>query len=287
MLLTSEINIRDPFVLVYSGKYYMYGTRAATCWGEADGFDCYISEDLNAWEGPFEVFHRPEGFKYDKNYWAPEVHLYNNAFYMFATFNTVSEDMKGTMILRATTPLGPFVPWSNWKITPEEWNCLDGTLYVSKTGTPYMIFSHEWVDLIDGEICAVELDKSLKEPVSAPFTLFKASEAGSWVRSISHRKYPGKNIFVTDGPYAVNRADGSIALLWASFGEKGYVEAVADSPSGEITGPWLHRSAPIYADNGGHGMIFKGLDHNTYLTLHYPNENLKEHPVFIECNNFI
>lgn len=38
-----DIDIRDPYVLVHDGKYYLYGTRSATCWGEADGFDCYVS----------------------------------------------------------------------------------------------------------------------------------------------------------------------------------------------------------------------------------------------------
>lgn len=37
MKKTSEINIRDPFVLPWDGKYYLYGTRGETCWGLADG----------------------------------------------------------------------------------------------------------------------------------------------------------------------------------------------------------------------------------------------------------
>ena len=56
---TNGINIRDPFVLAHGGKYYMYGTRSATCWGPADGFDCYVSADLEDWEGPVEIFRRP------------------------------------------------------------------------------------------------------------------------------------------------------------------------------------------------------------------------------------
>lgn len=28
---TSEINIRDPFVLLHEGVYYLYGTRSETC----------------------------------------------------------------------------------------------------------------------------------------------------------------------------------------------------------------------------------------------------------------
>ena len=38
-----QINIRDPFVLVHEGTYYLYGTRGATCWGPADGFDVYTT----------------------------------------------------------------------------------------------------------------------------------------------------------------------------------------------------------------------------------------------------
>ena len=44
---TDEINIRDPYILCDNGIYYLYGTRAETCWGKAEGFDLsliHISE---------------------------------------------------------------------------------------------------------------------------------------------------------------------------------------------------------------------------------------------------
>ncbi len=277
-----EMILRDPFVLVENGKYYLYGTRSLTCWGEADGFDAYVGTDLENWEGPYEVFRKTAGFPYDKNYWAPEVHKYNGAFYMFATFNTVKEDMKGTLILKADNPLGPFVPHSEGKITPEGWNCLDGTFYLGPDGTPYMIFSHEWVDIFDGEICAVKLSVNLKRAEGEPFTLFKASSAKPWVKSITHRRYPGKEIFVTDGPFAYRDKDGKLFILWSSFGEKGYVEALAFSDNGDVTGNWKHCEEPLFAENGGHGMLFKTLNGELMLTLHHPNENYHEHPVFME-----
>ena len=44
---SSDINIRDPFVFVYGGKYYLYGTRSETAFvGQAYGFDAYTSKDL-------------------------------------------------------------------------------------------------------------------------------------------------------------------------------------------------------------------------------------------------
>ena len=64
----------------------MYETRSESCWGECSGFDCYSSDDLENWDGPFEVFHRPDGFFADRNYWAPEVYYHKGCFSMFCTF---------------------------------------------------------------------------------------------------------------------------------------------------------------------------------------------------------
>lgn len=58
----TDIHLRDPFVLPHDGVYYLYGTRADNVWGAMDGFDCYTSRDLDNWEGPFEVFHKPDEF---------------------------------------------------------------------------------------------------------------------------------------------------------------------------------------------------------------------------------
>lgn len=57
---TNEINIRDPFVLLENGTYYLYGTRGATCWGPATGFDVYTGTDLENWEGPFPALKMTE-----------------------------------------------------------------------------------------------------------------------------------------------------------------------------------------------------------------------------------
>lgn len=61
-------------------------------------------------------------------------------------------------------------------VTPPDWDCLDGTLYFEGRKV-YMIFSHEWTQVGDGEICAVELDSSLQEMIDIPRVLFRASEA--------------------------------------------------------------------------------------------------------------
>ena len=52
-----DINIRDPFILPYDGKYYLYGTRGKTAWVAAEGLDVYVSNDLETWSEPHECFH--------------------------------------------------------------------------------------------------------------------------------------------------------------------------------------------------------------------------------------
>lgn len=274
----SEINIRDPFVLLFEDKYYMYGTRGASCWGEATGFDCYVSDDLENWSEPIEVFKKPKDFWADKNCWAPEVHLYNGDFYMFATFKD-SEKIGGTSILKADNPLGPFIIHGEDKITPKDWECIDGTFYLSSEGVPYMIFVHEWVQISDGSICLIELDTELKKAVSDPITLFCASEAKDWIKPFYQEKRPGKH-YVTDGPCIYTTKNGRLVMLWSSFGDKGYTEALCYSESGDIHGPWIHDERLLFEKDGGHGMIFKTRGNELVLTLHSPNKHLEERPIF-------
>lgn len=272
---SDQINIRDPFVLVHEGQYYLYGTRGPTCWGEADGFDVYVSRDMENWEGPVECFHHDGSFFATKNYWAPEVHYARGAFYMLASFK--GEGMcRGTAILRSDSPLGPFLLHSDKCVTPPQWECLDGTLYCSRSGEYYMVFCHEWVQVGDGEICAVKLNEDLSGPAGEPFLLFRASEA-EWVQQVRHSS--GKVGYVTDGPFFHRTQDGTLLLLWASFSDGGYTQGVAASDNGEIDGRFS-QCRPLFEKDGGHGMLFKDLQGQWFLTLHSPNEYLCERPHF-------
>ena len=270
-----EINIRDPFVLVHDGMYYLYGTRAETCWGEANGFDVYVGRSLDDWDGPHECFHNDGTFWADRNYWAPEVYAYRGAFYMFASFKR-NGICRGTAVLRADSPLGPFVPHSNGCVTPADWECLDGTLYISKQGKPYMVFCHEWVQISDGEVCAMPLTDDLRAADGVPRVLFRAGDA-TWSKLMHHSS--GMNGYVTDGPFLWRTESGTLLCLWAGFSDDGYTEGVAVSSNGEIDG-FFQQEEPLFRKDGGHGMIFRDLEGHLYLTLHSPNEHLKERPYF-------
>ncbi len=279
MLMTRDIRVRDPYIVPVPAEktYYLFGTTTLRSAGynTSARFDCYRSADLTHWEGPFVAFQPEADFWSRKEYWAPEVHAWRGRYYMFATFKS-PERRRGTQILVAYRVQGPYRPHSEGPVTPAAWECLDGTLYVDPEDKPWMVFCHEWVQIDDGAICAVRLSDDLKKAVGDPVTLFHAS-AAKWVKPVR-----SNNAFVTDGPFMYRLANGKLLMLWASFDEKGYVEALARSDSGSILGPWVQLDKPLLSGDGGHGMLFKAFDGRLMFTFHRPNQSPRERAAFAE-----
>lgn len=273
----NEIQMRDPFVLRHDpeGRYYLYGSTDPDIWkGKGIGFDVYCSRDLEHWEGPYPAFRPDADFWSDRNYWAPEVHAYRGRYYMFATFKAEGR-CRGTQVLVADHPVGPFRPHSDGPVTPREWECLDGTLWVDEEGTPWIVFCHEWVQIVNGTVCALPLSPELYRAVGEPLELFAARDA-EWVEPVKN----GLG-YVTDGPYLRRGRDGSLLMLWSSFRNGRYAQGIARSPSGNVAGPWIQRNEPIYESDGGHGMIFETFEGEPMLALHTPNRTPLERPIFL------
>ena len=269
-----EINIRDPFVLPENGKYYLYGTRAANFGRLTGGFDVYVSSDLEEWSAPIACFDSEAcGMNRCVN-WAPEVHKYRGKYYLFATF-TRENGLRGTFALVADRPEGPFRPHSDGPLTPEEWECLDGTLYIDRQGKPYLVFCHEHTQIINGTICYVPLTEDLRCAVGEPVLLFSATDP----YYVTKTSDPDKH-YVTDGPFLFRTENGTLLMLWSTFPDGKYAECVARSDSGEINGRFEHLP-PLITNDGGHGMIFRA-DDRLMLTYHTPNESLKERPILRE-----
>ncbi len=271
-----DINIRDPFVLKENGVYYLYGTRAKDFGTCVSGFDVYTSTDLNEWSEPILCF---DSEKYDLNRganWAPEVHKYKDGYYMFATF--VKENgLRGTYILKAYDPLGPFEPHSNGAVTPEDWMSLDGTLYINRDGKPYIVFCHEHVQITDGTICYAPLSDDLKEINGEIVTLFSAS-APHW----SDKKPEGES-YVTDGPFLKRTESDELIMFWSTFIKHQYAVCMVKFKNGELDTEFEHLE-PLITDDGGHAMVFDTED-KIYISFHTPNKTLLERPSFRELED--
>ena len=170
MIKREELRIRDPFILTdkENGCYYMYGTTDLEdhCLQARNTFSVYKSYDLENFEdGKVVVDGGKLGFWADRDFWAPEVHYYNGKYYLFGS--CIAEGKcRCTQIFVCDTPCGEFVPLSDQARTPENWVCLDGTFYV-ENGTPYMVFSREWIEVLDGQMWAVELSADLTKPLAS------------------------------------------------------------------------------------------------------------------------
>jgi len=278
MLTLDQIQLRDPFVFTDQDTYYLFGSTDKDIWrSDGVGFDVYRAVgQYREFEGPFPAFRPPAGFWSKKNFWAPEVYAYAGAYYMFATFLPV-EGCRGTAVLRSESVMGPYLPHSNGPVTPNGWECLDGTLYIDDQGQPWMVFCHEWTQVGDGQICAVRLAEDLSRSVGEPQILFTASSA-SWAAPLKKRA-PGS--YVTDGPDVVRHRSGKLLIVWSSFGEDGnYCIGVASSPGG-LDGPWTQCDHPLFESDGGHGMVFSTHDGSLYLAIHTPNKTPNERPIFV------
>lgn len=278
MLKNSEIRIRDPFVLLDNDRYYLYGTTDENPWeGKAQGFNAYVSEDLEHWEGPYCIFSAGNGFWADENFWGPEVYRYRGAYYMIASFIAPGVT-RVCQVLKSEHPLGPFIPFPE-PITPPEWRCLDGTLYLEQ-GKPWLVFCREWLEVNDGEVYAMPLKEDLSGAAGAPHFLFSASQA-PWVNSICEDEHTHKKNYVTDAPFLHKMKDGSLLMIWSSFSNGGYTIGQVVSHTG-ILGRWTHSERLLFDRDGGSGMIFTDKEGKLRLSFHQPNQSPLERPVFLE-----
>ena len=278
MVKTSEFRVRDPFVLAENNKYYMYTSGCPFMRGYCDTFVVRESDDLINWSDEKVIFKADKDFWSHLDYWAPEVHKYNGKYYLFASFRAEGK-CRASQIFVCDTPDGEFKPVSDGPVTPADWWCLDGTLYVSPDNKPYIVFCHEWVQIHDGTICYMELSEDLSKAVSEPVTMFKGSDP-KWAKSVSSKERGIDVGYVTDGPYLYRTKTGTLLMIWSGFSEGGYTEGIAVSDNGDITGNWTNLDIPLFGQGGGHGMIFTDLEGELKFVMHTPNFDQQERAKF-------
>lgn len=285
MIISGVEGLRDPFVLRKGSSYYLYGTgeydHQRKDW-ENTAWVCYTNHSGKL-DGPWKktdslVYENPAGAT--KNRWAPEVHLYQDNYYMFASYYWEKTGHRGCTILKAPSPEGPFVEITNGHITPPDWDAIDGTLYIDPEGHPWMVFVHEWTSTADGigTMAVAKMSDDLTHFITEPVELFRA-DAPCWS---DHQ--------VTDGCFMYTTKNGTLLMLWSNFDQNGYCVGIARSISGSILGPWEQDEKCLFCKetygefDGGHGMIFSDSDGQMYLVIHSPNtatEHLAERTVFI------
>ena len=121
---------------------------------------------------------------------------------------------------------------------------------------------------IAGKGQAVPLTDDLSASTADPVHLFKASD-GPWLAqpprvTRDERSYPA------EGVQMVRTRDGQLLAMWSSHTiEEGYIQAVARSRTGELTGPW-EQLGKLVGNESGHGMLLRSFDDQLLLAIQQP-----------------
>ncbi|MFA7183215.1 MAG: glycoside hydrolase family 43 protein [Bacteroidales bacterium] len=286
----NDLIMSDPFIYPH-GETQTYYLTCSGGW-------MYKSSDLEMWTGPYAIIDI-KGLWLEKAGFAAaaEIHKIGDKYYYAGTWSDHSELIEQvprrynvphnqTYLLRADNPEGPYKSFAiepGYDYQPHDWDCIDGTLY-EENGKIYMIFVHEWTQIIDGTMDYIELAPDLSYTVSEkPITMFRATEA-PWVTEMNASgeatfglKMPG---WVTDGPQIFRTQTGKLGMLWSSWGKERYAQGIAYSESGTIAGPWVQEEEAFMANNSGHGMLFKTFEGKLIFVVHHASENGPRKPQY-------
>ena len=276
----SDMRVRDPFILanVADSTYYMHANSGK------GSFICFASKDLRMWRHCGESFIPAPDFWGKRDFWAPKVDHYQGRFYLIASFYSKVQQ-RGISILVSDYPDRDFQPLVNAPITPSGWLCLDGSLYIDKDKSPWLIYAREWIEVENGEIYAQRLSEDLKHTAGPPILLCRGSDS-DWAGLITTGTQTG---IVTNAPFIYTTDNGKLLLLWSSFRTNGeYAIGTAISHTGNLCGPWKQQSNPLN-DDGGHAMLFRDFEGLLLISYHTnePPVQIILRPVRIERENLI
>ena len=239
----------DPFVLFYEGKYYLYCTTEisdelsglndfGSQSSDGDGIFVYVSDDLKSWTRHGYALKKGDTIG-EKWFWAPEVLMYRDRFYMIYA---AEEHMA---IASADHPLGPFKQENKRWLRNE--GAIDGSFFVDDDGSVYMYF----VRFNGGnEICVAKMKDDLSEfEEEYPECLISASESWETV-----------DCSVAEGPFVLKHK-GLYYLVYSCNHTRSVDYAVGYAVSDDPRGPFKkYGGNPILKKNGK----FRGVGHNSF-----------------------
>ena len=274
-----ELSMSDPYIYPDpETRTYLLTSSGGRMWKSAD---------LKTWTGPYNIIDI-KGLWLEKAGFvaAAEIHKIGDWYYYAGTWSDHADLIQQvprrynvphnqTYLLRSDKPEGPYTSFAitpGYDYEPREWDCIDGTLY-EENGKVYLVFVHEWTQIIDGTMDYVELAPDLSLTMSPkPVTLFRASELpccgemNGLGEATFGLKMPG---WVTDGPQLFRTQTGKLGMLWSTWGKERYLQAVCYSESGTIAGPWVQEPEPFLANNSGHGMLFRTFEGKLVYIVHH------------------
>ncbi|MFN8239433.1 MAG: glycoside hydrolase family 43 protein [Bacteroidales bacterium] len=258
---SGNVAIGDPFIMLWGGKYYAYGTKSPL------GIVVYISDDLVTWTVPGNsngglALHKDDVWA-ERRFWAPEVYYVKGRFYMFYSAD------EHVCVATSDNPAGPFRQSVQEPLIAEE-KCIDNSLFIDEDGKAYMQFcrfndgNNVWIAEMEDDLLHIRKE-----------TMHKCINVSQKWEEIWPRVNEGSFIIKHGGIYYMTYSANSYE---SPFYGVGY------ATSKSIYGPWVkYQNNPILQKPGGlpgvgHSALFIDKDGKLRIVFHSHFNSTSVHP---------
>lgn len=264
----AKVPLGDPFIMLYDGKYYAYGTYSP------NGIAVFVSEDLQTWQIPEGAagglaLNKKDVWA-DRWFWASEVYHVNGKFYMYYSAD------EHICVATSDSPLGPFTQ-DTYKPMIENEKCIDNSLFIDDDGKPYLLFDR----FNDGlNIWVAELEDNLldiKTETMKPCIHVSQTWEEVWPR-------------VNEGAFVIKH-NGTYYLTYSANSYESQFYGIGVATATNINGPWVkYDGNPVYQKPGdlvgiGHSAMFTDKEGNLRIVFHAHNSKSNIHPRHMYISN--
>ena len=279
----TALSMRDHFIIKTGNKWYCTGTSNPVWTGSNPGVRLLVSDDLTQWKQHswlIDASLLPPDCPYNGRFWAPEIHLIKNKYWLTVNSGKVTpDDPKGmkthsVWLFSADSVTGPY-QLVNGPLTPQYNN--DATLFEDEDGQTYFYCSGNGlfqakIDLAAGKLTTpIEKFLDKKQPgwpewmmggIEGPFVIKREGTYfmffSTWTRGYEVGLLQSKTPL---GPWELVSPEPIFGTR-----KKGYRPELA------IGGGYAHLEFPDTMDpyqETGHNALFTGPDGQLWSSCHY------------------
>jgi beta-xylosidase len=268
----------DPFVLVHSKKYYLFGTASPS-----EGFQCYESPDLVHWHLDGWAWRKSAMRVAMGDLHSPQVFEYQGMFCM--TYSAWTARGNQLALAASTRPEGPYhdlhVPWLGLD------SCSSGSVFIDNNRKAFLIYCRKTSapGRLSSSIYGVALSKDLSGTVGQPVELLQTSQRWEMVQRDRFRLNDSPHLFRTGSRYYLIYSANDPATSERAVGY-----ATALKPLGPWTksleNPLISSQPSINVTAPDHCSVFRSLNRGewfvVYQTFAQSNDATSPHVVNID-----
>ncbi len=268
----------DPWTIYKNGYYYYMNSTGnnLTIWKTKNIAYLSTAEKKVVWTPP-------KTGAYSKEIWAPEIHFFNNKWYIYFAADSGNNNNHRLYVIEnaSADPLQGKWVMKGQLITPEDKWAIDGSVMQHK-GKLYLIWSG-WKGDVNGEQDIYIAQMKNPWAVEGKRTLLSKPEYNWELNGDLHSANDPAHVSVNEGPEFLVHGDKifliySASGCWTDYYALGMLTAKADADLLDSTS-WTKSPQPVFKQSPAHKVYATG--HNSFFV----SPNGKEHWIIYHANS--